>query len=102
MEQENGNLNDEKTVETQNEEKHNKNYKNIIGLCALILCVLFFTMPLVQCSQGNSKNASGWEIAIGTGDLFSQGDKGYPAAFILLLIPIVLLIMAFIKKSFSC
>jgi hypothetical protein len=75
--------------------------KNIVKVSALLLCVLFFTLPLVQCSNDNSLTASCWEIATGTGDLFSQGGSGYPLAFLLILIPVVLLLMAFIGMSFA-
>ncbi|MCL2277648.1 MAG: hypothetical protein FWC21_07090 [Treponema sp.] len=76
-------------------------YKNIIKGGAILLCVMFFTLPLVQCSQDNSKTASGLEIATGTGSLFSENDSGYPAAFLLLIIPAILLISAFRNKSFK-
>jgi hypothetical protein len=56
------------------EESKQKLYKNIIKGSAILLCLLFFTLPLVQCSQDSSINASGWEIASGTGDLFSNSD----------------------------
>ena len=77
-------------------------FRYIIMGCAFILCILFFTLPLVQCSQDSSYTASGWEIATGTGNLFSESEKGgYPAAFLLIIIPVVLLILAFTKKSFA-
>ena len=75
--------------------------KNIIKGGALLLCILFFTLPLVQCSQDSSLTASGWEIATGTGDLFDKGDNGYPFAFLLVIIPISLLILAVTNKSFG-
>ena len=78
-----------------------KLFKNVIKGCALLLCVLFFALPLVQCSQDSSVTASCWEIATGTGDLFGEDDSGYPLAFLLLVIPISLLILAFINKSFG-
>ena len=78
-----------------------KLFKNVIKGCALLLCVLFFTLPLVQCSQDNSITASCWEIATGTGDLFGENNSGYPLAFLLIIIPISLFILAFINKSFG-
>jgi hypothetical protein len=75
--------------------------KNIVKVSALLLCVLFFTLPLVQCSQDSSLTASCWEIATGTGDLFSRNNSGYPLAFLLIIIPVALLIMAFIGMSFA-
>jgi ribosomal protein L40E len=81
--------------------KTSKHYRHIIMGCAVILCVLFFTLPLVQCSQDSSKTATGIEIATGTGDLFDKNDSGYPLAFLLLIIPVVLLILTFTRKSFT-
>jgi len=79
-----------------------KNFRNIIRGCALILCVLFFTLPLIQCTQDRSLNASGWEIATGTGDLFGEaGEDAEPLVFLLLIIPVVLLLLAFASKSFA-
>jgi len=82
-------------------ESKQKLYKNIIKGSAVLLCLLFFTLPLVQCSQDSSINASGWEIATGAGDLFENSDGGYPIAFLLIIIPVVLLILAFTNKSFK-
>ena len=84
-------------------EKINKKHLKIIfQVGALLLCVLFFTLPLVQCSQASSYNASGWEIAIGEGKLFSESEnKGYPIVFLLIIIPVVLLIASFISNSFA-
>ena len=77
------------------------NMKMIVKIVGLVLCVLFFTLPVVQCSQDSSVNATTWQIATKTGRLMENSDKGFPVAFILLLVPIVLLIMAFIGKSFA-
>jgi len=77
------------------------NMKMIVKIVGLVLCVLFFTLPVVQCSQDSSLNATTWQIATKTGRLMENADKGFPVAFILLLIPIVLLLMAFISKSFA-
>jgi hypothetical protein len=75
--------------------------KMIVKIVGLVLCVLFFVLPVVQCSQDSSLNATSWQIATKTGKLMDNADKGYPVAFVLLLIPIVLLVMAFINKSFA-
>ena len=74
--------------------------KNIFKIGAILLCILFFTLPLVQCTQDNSYKASGWELATGSGNLFSQSDSSFPIAFVLLIIPIILLIAAFVSDSF--
>jgi len=69
--------------------------RTIIKIGVLVLFVLFFTLPLVQCSQDSSINATGWEIATGTGDLFKNIDTGgYPLALVLLVILGMLLICA--------
>jgi len=67
--------------------------RTIIKIVGLVLCVLFFTLPLVQCSQDSSINATGWEIATGTGDLFENADNSdwYPLIIVLLVIPGLLL-----------
>ena len=77
------------------------NLKMIVKIVGLVLCVLFFTLPVVQCSQDSSLNATSWQIATKTGKLMGETDKGFPVVFVLLLIPIVLLVIAFISKSFA-
>jgi len=90
------------SVVTSVQSANSKSFRYIIKGCAVILCILFFTLPLVQCSQDNSYNASGWEIATGSGKLFSESKKdGYPLAFLLLIIPIALLIASFVSNSFA-
>ena len=89
----NGVSNDSVALHSDTNETKDKNVKNFryafMG-CALLLCIFFFTLPLVQCSQDSSYTASGWEIATGTGKLFSEKDKGYPLAFLLIIIPVIL------------
>jgi RNA polymerase subunit RPABC4/transcription elongation factor Spt4 len=75
--------------------------KNLIRVGALLLCVFFFSLPLVQCSQDSSYSASGWEISTGTGKLFDKNDNGYPLAFLLIIIPVILLIVSFTSDSFA-
>jgi uncharacterized membrane-anchored protein YitT (DUF2179 family) len=77
------------------------NMKMIVKIVGLVLCVLFFVLPVVQCSQDSSLNSTSWQIATKTGRLMENADNGFPVVFILLLIPIVLLVMAFIGKSFA-
>jgi predicted tellurium resistance membrane protein TerC len=96
-------LNREKGVvgEMNTEETKKKNFRHIVKGCALVLCLLFFVCPLVKCSQDSSLTASGWEIATGTGKLFSEDkDDGNPLVFALVIIPAVLLALAFTNKSF--
>ena len=72
----------------------------IFKIGGLVLCVLFFTLPLVQCSQDSSLNATGYEIATGTGDLFDAPNDGHPFAVLLFVIPLFLTIIAFADFSF--
>jgi hypothetical protein len=81
----------------------------IVKGVGILLCLLFFTMPLIECSSNSSLNATGWEIATGTGDVYSKLSKdddkkkkgGNPLVFILIIIPVILLITAFKKASFT-
>jgi len=78
-------------------------FRHIVKVSALLLCVLFFVLPLVKCSSNDNLTASGWEIATGTGDLYKygKGEQIDKFVFVLLIIPVVLLILAFTKKSFK-
>jgi len=76
------------------------NMKMVVRIAGLVLCVLFFVLPVVQCTYSNG-NATSWQIATKTGELMEDVDKGYPVVFVLLLIPIVLLVTAFTNKSFA-
>jgi hypothetical protein len=80
------------------EETKKKKFKLIFGGIGLVLCIFFFTIPLVQCTQDSSMTATGWEIATDTGDMSSEAN---PFVFLLLIVPIVLVILAFTKISFS-
>jgi RNA polymerase subunit RPABC4/transcription elongation factor Spt4 len=87
--------------DTNAEEKKVKSFRYGIMGFALLLCIFFFTLPLVQCSRNTSLTATGIEIATGTGDLFGRDDSGFPLAFILVFIPVTLLILTFTNKSFA-
>jgi len=79
-------------------------FRHIVKGIAVILCVLFFVMPLVKCSQDSSINATGWEIFTGTGKLFEDKDdtyNGYPFVLMLLLIPVILLVIGINKGTCS-
>lgn len=83
------------------EESKQKLFKNLVKGAALLLCALFFILPLVQGTR-NGLTASGFQIATGTGTLFeTYRDSAYSVAFLLLIAPIILLILAFIKTSFN-
>jgi hypothetical protein len=64
---------------------------------AFLLCILFFTLPLVQCTQDSSMTATGWEIATDKSEMRSEAA---PLVFLLLIVPIVLLILTFTSISF--
>jgi len=81
-------------------EEAKRNLRHVVKGGALVLCILFFTLPLVQCTQDRSLNASGWEIASATGDLFYADGGGHPLLFALIIVPAVLLILAFTKTPF--
>jgi len=74
------------------------NMKMVVKIVGLLLCILFFVLPVVQCSQDNSINATSYQIATKTGNLMREADSGYPIVFIFLLIPIILIVVAFIKS----
>ena len=86
------------------DENKKKMFMNIVKGGAVILCIFFFTLPLVQCSQSSNLKASGWEIATGTGNLnrnIPGNNSGEPLAFILIIAPIVLFYFAFKNKPFK-
>jgi len=68
-------------------------YKMIVGVSALVLCVLFFAMPIVSYDRFT---ATGWNLVFD-----SYHFKGFPIIIIVLLAPIILTILAFVKKSFK-
>jgi len=74
--------------------------KFVIAGGALLLCVLFFVLPLAQCTQSSDVTATGFEIATATGDLMAEQDAE-PLVFALIVIPFVLLVLAFVVKFFA-
>ena len=75
--------------------------KIIIQTAGIVLVLLFFAAPLVQCSQDSSISATGLEISTGTGQLMGEAETSYPYVFVLLALPIILVILGFINKSLS-
>ena len=75
-------------------------FKIIIGICALIICVLFFAAPVVSSGYSGwfSGNSGYSAFNFGTG---SNGAQTFPVAFGLLILPAILAIMAFMKSSFK-
>ena len=97
------------------EESKQKIFKNFIKVIALLLCVFFFTLPLVKGTYSGSVGfwgigatsstegltATGFQIATGTGELFKAArESSNSVAFFLLVAPIILLALAFTKSQF--
>jgi Na+-transporting methylmalonyl-CoA/oxaloacetate decarboxylase gamma subunit len=77
-------------------------FLQIFRICALLLCIMFFTVPLIKCSHDSSINATAMEIAAGTGDLFEETEEsGNPIVFALIVIPAVIFIISLASKSYS-
>ena len=76
-------------------------FTHVVKIFALVLILLFFAAPLVRCTHDTSLNASGWNIASGTGDLKEIDESGKPLVFALMIIPVLLLLIAFEKKPFK-
>jgi len=76
--------------------------RNIFKVGAFILCLFFFVAPLVQCSGSSKISATGWQMLSNTGELMKNSDDGSTIFVILLIIlPVIMLILAFTKKSFT-
>ena len=95
------------------EESRQKLYKNVVLGISFLLCIFFFVLPIAvgtyegsdswffSDSSNEGLTASGLQIATGSGDLFdASSDGAYPVAFLLLLAPVTLLILIFMKVSF--
>ena len=67
--------------------------KIVVGICALVMCILFFTVPLIA-FRGNS--VTGWDFVVG-----KSGFIRFPAIILLLIAPALLSIIAFLKKSYK-
>ena len=85
-----------RTAEDSIKESKLNVYKNIIGICAIVLCVLFFVMPLVgNYSWFSNSSATGWDFVVGKGDFYRN-----PIIILLLIFPGILAFLAITKKSF--
>jgi len=84
------------------DEAKRKTFRHVVKGWAILLCVLFFVCPLIKCAEIGSVTATGWEISTGTGTLFneSKSESGYPLAFVLVIIPAAVFVLAFTNKSF--
>jgi hypothetical protein len=77
-------------------------FKIIIGGCALIMCLLFFIAPLTRnvflelLSDGAAGGFTAFNTATGTNEA-----NAFPVAFLLLISPVALAVLAFIKVSFK-
>jgi len=75
--------------------------KIIVGVCAIVMCILFFAAPVVSSGLGGlfSGNSGGYTaFNFGTG---SNNAQTFPVAFLLLIFPAILAILAFMKQSFK-
>jgi hypothetical protein len=68
--------------------------KTSVGLCALVMCILFFAMPWIDAERAT---LTGWDFVVGKGRGFVQ----FPAIILLLIGPALLSILAFLKKPFK-
>lgn len=69
--------------------------KLFVGVCALLMCILFFTVSLIQADR--STTLTGWDFVVGKGSRYVQ----FPAIILLLISPALLSILAFLKKSYK-
>ena len=69
--------------------------KIVVGVCALVMCILFFAVPLIQADRNTT--LTGWDFVVGKGSGYVQ----FPATIVLLIAPALLMILAFLKKSFK-
>ena len=72
----------------------------IIRVCAIMLVVFFFVLPLVRCTYYPDLTVSGWNMASGTGEIFDEfgiHGEGEPVLFVFLIIPLALAIVTFMS-----
>ena len=72
----------------------------IIRVCAILLMVFFFVLPLVRCTYEPDLAVSGWNVATGTGEvyeLFGNRVRVVPVLFIFLIIPLALAMVTFLS-----
>ena len=91
-------------------EKREFLYRLIFRVTGFLILLFFLTMPLMHVSNNTSQSASAYEIATGSGELFNTinsvlseinaAASGYPVAFVLLLIPGLILILSFTKVPY--
>jgi cytochrome c biogenesis factor len=76
------------------EESKSNLLKIIVGVCSLVMCILFFNVPLID---AGSASLTGWDFVVGKG----WGYVQFPAIILLLIAPALLSILAFLKKSYK-
>ena len=72
----------------------------IIRVCAIVLVVFFFVLPLVRCTYDPDLTATSWNMASGTGEIFDEFGRtgeGIPVLFVFLIIPLALAIVTFLS-----
>jgi len=64
------------------------------------LLISFFVFPIIHRAARIRINATGWELAMGSGGIFEEASYGgYPITLMLLIAPSILLVLALMKKS---
>ena len=72
----------------------------IIRVCAIILMVFFFVLPLVRCTYDSDLSATSWNMASGTGEIYDEfgiTGEGMPVLFVFLILPLALAIITFLS-----
>ena len=70
------------------------------AIVSISLAISFFIFPLIHRGVRIRSDASGWGIASGGSNLFNEAAIGsFPAAFLLLLAPLVMFVLTLMGKS---
>jgi len=72
-------------------------FRFIILGCAIVLCLLFFTLPILRPYPGGNLLVTSLQLASGS----VRGVFSTPLIFLALIFPVILGVLAFLKKSFA-
>ena len=75
------------------EEAKSNRLKIFVGVCALVMCILFFTVPLIDVGR---VSLTGLDFVVG-----KRGYVQFPSIILLLIAPALLSILAFKKISYK-
>ena len=86
------------------EDRKNKFFRIIIGLCALVMCVMFFIAPIIGIEETKRgvttlKTVTAWDFIIA--DEYDGDVMNFPVFILLLIFPVILMSIAFLVKSFK-